>query len=72
MFGWLDPIMARSPMANDAAGNVIKTDPHKSRVARFDDCKEIASTRGVRCELSTAARFWLAQGGQEQSISSRK
>src|SRR6266480_6572989 len=32
-------------------------------------CKEIASARGVKCELSTAARFWLAQTGQEQTIS---
>ena len=54
-------------MADDAAGNVIKAHPHKRRIARFDDCKEIASTRGVKCELSTAARFWLAQGGQEQT-----
>ena len=52
-------------MANDAAGNVIKAHPHKRRIARFAYCKEIASTRGVRCELSTAARFWLAQAGQE-------
>jgi hypothetical protein len=36
-------------------------------LTHFDDCKEIASTRGIRCELSTAARFWLAQGGQEQT-----
>jgi len=56
-------------MANDAAGNVIKAHPHKRRIARFDDCKEIASIRGVRCELSTAARFWLAHAGQEQTIS---
>jgi len=35
--------------------------------SRHAYCKEIASTRGVRCELSTAARFWLAQRGQEQT-----
>jgi hypothetical protein len=42
-------------VAKDAAGNVIETDAHKGRVAHFDHCKEIASTRGVRCELGTAA-----------------
>jgi hypothetical protein len=49
-------------------GNVIETHA-QSRLSHFDDCKEIASTRGVRCELSTAAtaRFWLAQGGHEQT-----
>ena len=54
--------------ANDAAGNVIKAHPHKRRIARFDDCKEIASTRGVRCELSTAAHFWLAQVGRNRRV----
>ena len=63
------PSLRNGPMANDAAGNVIKAHPHKRRIARFDDWKEIASIRGVRCELSTAARFWLAHAGQEQTIS---
>jgi len=42
-------------VANDAAGNVIETHAHNGRVAHFDNCKEIASTRGIRYELSTAA-----------------
>src|SRR6266702_5079518 len=29
--------------------------------------RRFASTRGIRCELSTAAHFWLAQTGQEQT-----
>ena len=63
------PSWRNGRVANDAAGNVIKAHPHKRRIARFDDWKEIASIRGVRCELSTAARFWLAHAGQEQTIS---
>jgi hypothetical protein len=67
MFGWFVPSWPDGRVANDAVGNLIETHAHKGRVARFDDCKEIASTRGVRCELSTAARFWLAQAGQAQT-----
>jgi hypothetical protein len=48
-------------------GNVIEGHAHKQRVVNFDDCKEMASTRGVRYELGTAARLWLAQAGQEQT-----
>ena len=57
-------------VANDAAGNVIETQPHKGRVARFDDCKEIASTRGVRCELSTRGAFLACSSwaGTDESI----
>ena len=36
----------------------------RSKMAEF---LRFASTRGIRCELSTAAHFWLAQGGQEQT-----
>jgi len=59
-------------VANDAAGNVIKAHPHKRRAAHFDDWKEIASIRGVRCELSTTARFWLAQVGKNSIIAATK
>ncbi len=55
MFGWFDPVMPGEHVANDAAHNVIETYAHKGRVVRFDDCKEIASSRGIRYELSTAA-----------------
>ena len=60
-------------MANDAADNVIETRAHKGRVVRFDDC-EIASSRGIRYELSTAeaARFWPARRGQEQTVRRRR
>jgi hypothetical protein len=57
---------------NDAAGNVIETHAHKGRVAPFDNCKEIASTRGIRYELSTAASDALlacsSWAGTDESI----
>src|SRR4029453_17954574 len=43
----------------------LLSQPHL--LTHFDGCKEIASTRGVRSELSTAGRSWLGQGGQEQT-----
>jgi hypothetical protein len=42
-------------VAIGAARNLIETHAHKGRVAHFDDCKEIVSSPGIRCELSTAA-----------------
>ncbi len=39
----------------DPAGNMTETHAHKRRVAHFDDFKEIASNRGIKYELSTAA-----------------
>src|SRR4051812_48181242 len=57
----------KDPMAskNHAQGAVIlerNQDPRaQGRVAHFDEDSKIASTRGVRYELSTAARLWTCE-----------
>ena len=42
-------------VANDAAGNVIETHSRKDELRTSIIVREIASTRGIKCELSTAA-----------------
>jgi len=42
-------------VANDAAGNVIETLSRKGDLRTSIIVREIGSTRGIKCELSTAA-----------------